>query len=287
MTTGRVGVELEVIRFARIPTPHDYVFRPPGRGPWRWWSGFRAGDDAIDGPCLAFVLRHPTAGVLLVDSGLHPKSHHSLEDFGPIMRIVFRHLEPVGPPFDQALRERGVEPSDVEHVVMTHLHVDHTSGMRLLPNARFTCAAAEWHAATARGAALKGYVRAHLPDDSRMKMLDLERDGVPHGPFPHTLDLLGDGAVHLIATPGHTPGHLSVLAHVSGRGDVLLVGDAAYTTQSIDKQQLPLITDDDNASRRTLSQLHDFTRARPDIVVIPTHDPVAWQHGHEAHHPRS
>lgn len=275
--TTRVAVELDVLHFARLPTPYDYAHRPPGRGLRRWITGFRAGPDALDVPCLAFVLRHPSEGVVLVDTGLHPASHESVADFGPAMRLVFRGLKPVGPPYGEQLRALGVAPDDVRNVVMTHLHVDHTSGMRSLPIASFVCSQQEWAAARAPRAALKGYVAAHLPGRDRMQLVDVERDGIPRGPFLRTLDLFADGSIHLIATPGHTPGHLSVLIQTSAHDEVLLVGDAAYTTRNIAEGILPLLTDDDTASLESLRQLHEFSTAASNAPLIPSHDPAAWR----------
>ncbi len=124
---------------------------------------------------------------------------------------------------------------------------------------------------------LKGYVAAHFPDRDRMDLVDVERDGVSLGPFARTVDLFGDGSVRLIATPGHTPGHLSLLVHTNAFGDVLLAGEAAYTTRNIDQCILPLLTDDDTASRESLSHLREFTTSAPDTLLIPSHDPTAWQ----------
>lgn len=79
-------------------------------------------------------MRHPSAGVILFDTGLHANAHASVRaDFGVSLKLVFREVEPIGPPFDEQLRALGVEPEAVELVIMTHLHVDHTSGMRYLP----------------------------------------------------------------------------------------------------------------------------------------------------------
>jgi glyoxylase-like metal-dependent hydrolase (beta-lactamase superfamily II) len=61
-------------------------------------------------------------------------------------------------------------------------------------------------------------------------------------------------------------------------GIVLLVGDAAYTVRSIHEELLPLITDDDERSRRSLSELRAFAEAEPDATLVPSHDPTAW-HG--------
>lgn len=98
-------------------------------------------------------------------------------DFGLPMSVMFRSMEPVGQSFDAQLRALDIDPGDVKRVGMTHLHVDHTSGMRLLPSAEFTCAGAEWQAAGRRGAVDKGYVRHHLPlltddDGAALRSLD-------------------------------------------------------------------------------------------------------------------
>ena len=101
-----------------------------------------------------YVVRHPDAGTILIDTGFHGdvRTHGVRHDFGTLMSLVFRSLRPAEQPFDAQLRGLGVDPDAVERVVMTHLHVDHTSGMRLLPHARFVCARAEWSAARGRGA---------------------------------------------------------------------------------------------------------------------------------------
>lgn len=277
-TEQRAAVQLDVVHYASLPTPHDYVFRPEGRSLSRWWTGRRAGDDALDGPCLAFILRHPERGVTLVDTGLHPDAHASVaKDFGWPMRLLFKGLRTVGPTFDQQLQDHKIEPDTVERVIMTHLHVDHTSGMRLLPNARFICTPEEWAATKRRGSALKGYVAQHLPDESRMDLVDLTTAGSPEGPLALTRDLFGDGSVRLVFTPGHTPGHMSVLVSTEDLGDVLLVGDAAYTLRSIQEERLPLLTDDDARSRTSLRQLRDYQSAHPAALVVPTHDPQAWR----------
>ena len=188
-------------------------------------------------PCLAFVLRHPAAGVLLVDTGL-------------------------GSGFDRRLLDRAIDPGDIGTVLMTHLHVDHTSGMRLLPNARFWISPGEWKAAQGRLAAAKGVIAHHLPPEDRVELVDGE------------VDVLGDGSVRLLPTPGHTPGHTSVLVR-TGSGEVLLAGDAAYTLRNVREQSLPLINADANAYRRSLARLKEFADA--GIPVVPSHDPDAYR----------
>ena len=275
---GSGGVELSVILTARIRTPYGYVFRQPGSRLARLRGGLSAGNDALDSPCLAYVIRHPAAGAILVDTGMHPDVRVDLrKDSGFAMGLLFRGLRPAAKPFDDQLRELGVEPDDVRSVAMTHLHVDHTSGMRLLPNATFVCSNVEWRSAHGRFASGRGYVAHHLPPEERMRLLDFERDGEPFGAFCRSLDFIGDGSIRLIFTPGHTKGHMSMLLQLTDGSRVLLVGDAAYTMRSIREQLLPMLTDDDEASKRSLRELKEFSSQDPDAILVPTHDPVAWQ----------
>jgi N-acyl homoserine lactone hydrolase len=192
------------------------------------------------------------------------------------MSILFRTLRPADEPYEDRLRGLGVEPGEVERVVMTHLHVDHTSGMRLLPNASFVISRREWEAAHKPRAAGKGYIAHHLPPESRVELVDIDRDGESYGPFSRTIDLLGDGTMRLISTPGHTIGHMSVLLRVVG-GEVLVVGDAAYTLRNIDEQVLPLITTSDELSAKSLRELKEFKTENPAVPLVPTHDPAAWK----------
>jgi N-acyl homoserine lactone hydrolase len=191
--------------------------------------------------------------------------------------LLFSGIVPAEAPFDEQLRSLGVEPDDVERVVMTHLHVDHTSGMRLLPKATFICTRREWRAAHGRLAAINGYVAHHLPPTPRMKLVDLEAEGEPYAGFDHTLDMFGDGTLRLVFTPGHTDGHQSLLVKLDTGQEVFVVGDAAYTLRSIREELLPMLTADDQASRRTLGRLAAFARERPEVSLVPTHDPDAWR----------
>jgi N-acyl homoserine lactone hydrolase len=271
-----VGVQLSAIVTAHIPTPYGYVFRAPGNSISRLHAGLTVGGDALISPCLAFAIRHPSAGVILVDTGLHADAHQDLRrDFGLPMSLLFRGLRPAEDPFDAQLDGLEIEPGRVQSAVMTHLHVDHTSGLRLLPNARFTCSEQEWGATRVRFATRRGYVHHHFPPRERMQLVDFKGEGEAFGPFEHTVDFLGDGSIRLLFTPGHTPGHVSVLLRLEDGGRVLIVGDAAYTLRSINEGILPMITVDDDASLRSLRKLKAFAEEDPAAILVPSHDPDA------------
>jgi N-acyl homoserine lactone hydrolase len=271
-------VRLLAILTAQIKMPRGYAFRAQGNPFSKLRAALIAGEDALLAPCLAFAVEHPSAGTILIDTGFHQDAQSNpRKDFGLPLSLMFRGMRPVEKPFDEQLRELGIEPERVESVVMTHLHLDHTSGMRLLPNARFTCSAAEWAATRTSFPARHGYVPHHLPAEHRMHLVDLTSDGEAFGPFERTLDLLGDGSMRLIYTPGHTKGHLSVLLRTDEQPQVLLVGDAAYILRNIAEGVLPFLTDDDGESIRSLHALEAFAQENPTAILVPSHDPEAWR----------
>jgi glyoxylase-like metal-dependent hydrolase (beta-lactamase superfamily II) len=277
MTAQARGVQLEVLKTAEVRIPYHYVFRAQGSRAAQLRAGLRPKAVVLESPCLAFIVRHPSLGVLLIDTGLHPDASTNLrKDFGLAMGLLFRELTPAQPPFDEQLRSAGVEPNDVERVVLTHLHVDHTSGLRLLPNASFICTRQEWSGAHRPLAFARGYVTHHLPPKAKVQLVDFETDGEPYDVFPRTIDLAGDGTIRLLHTPGHTSGHQSVHLRLNDGRTVVLVGDAAYTTRSIRDQLLPVITADDGASLDSLRRLAAFARSHPDASLVPSHDPHAW-----------
>lgn len=274
---GGTGVELDVMLTGEAPTPYGYVYRADGNRLSRLFAALRPGGEMLCSPCLAYAVRHPSAGTILIDTGMHPNaSKHLRQDFGVPMSLLFRNLRVADEPFDMQLRALGIEPGGVERVIMTHLHVDHTSGMRMLPKAEFICSREEWAAARKRFAAGKGYVSHHLPTASRMRLLDFEREGESYDTFTKTIDLLGDGTVRLVSTPGHTVGHLSVLLRLTNGRQVLVIGDAAYTLRNIREKILPMITADDEASLRSMQEVEAFAEREPSAILVPTHDPTAW-----------
>ncbi|MGA9314118.1 MAG: N-acyl homoserine lactonase family protein [Solirubrobacteraceae bacterium] len=272
------GVELDVIVTAKVSMPYGYVYRTGGNPARRILTGISPFGEMLDAPCIAYAVRHPSAGTILIDTGMHRDAKENpRRDFGLPLSLMFRGLRPAEEPFDEQLRALDIEPGSVERVVMTHLHLDHTSGMRLLPNAKFTASGAEWAATRGRFPAGKGYVPHHLPAVSQMQLLDFDRDGEPYATFKQTIDLLGDGTIRLISTPGHSAGHLSVLLRLADGGQALLVGDAAYTLRGIHEEILPMLTENDAAARRSIGEIKAFALANPQTIVVPSHDPDAWR----------
>jgi glyoxylase-like metal-dependent hydrolase (beta-lactamase superfamily II) len=234
------------------------------------------GKPPLDVPCPAFLIRHPSAGAILVDTGLHPSiATDGWENFGKLVsRFAKPRLKP-GADLPAQLRARGVDPAEVGVVLLTHLHYDHASAISEFPKSTFVLSEAEWNAATTgHNPTLNGYRPAHYDYAFDYRTVDFDRSGIDsYATFGRTFDLFGDGSVRLAFTPGHSAGHMSVIAHLKNR-DFVIGGDAIYTYRQLeDGAPLPPRPVDAHNFRRSLQELKLFRREFPHAVITPGHDP--------------
>jgi glyoxylase-like metal-dependent hydrolase (beta-lactamase superfamily II) len=81
--------------------------------------------------------------------------------------------------------------------------------------------------------------------------------------------------VRLVSTPGHTPGHVSVVLRLAGR-EVLIAGDAIYTMRTLTDSALPHQMADEHVFRRSLREIQLYAEQTPDALIVPGHDMSAW-----------
>ncbi len=208
-------------------------------------------------PMTTFVIR--AAGrIILVDTGLGPELG-SLKDMDA--------GTPVGL-MPAALAAAGVPAGSVTDVVLTHLHDDHIGwnardegGQRVVtfPNARYIIARTEWES-RATVAGKKSIARSLAP---------LEAGG--------QLTLVDDGhvvapGVELLSTPGHTPGHVSVLVMGGGTGGVI-TGDASHHPGEMEEPNVASVFDS-NPEQSTASRIALVARAEAEgLIVMGGHFP--------------
>jgi glyoxylase-like metal-dependent hydrolase (beta-lactamase superfamily II) len=176
-------------------------------------------------PVNVFLVHHP-AGLCLFDTGqtalaaapgYHPRWH-------PFLRLARFELEAEDEIGAQFVRS-GIDPGDVRWVVLSHLHTDHVGGVGSFSRAEVIVSAREWERAKGLSGRLRGYVPQHWPL-AEPELVDLA--GPPIGPFAGSYDVAGDGSLVVVLTPGHTPGHVSLVVRDGGGGGAFLGGDIAH-----------------------------------------------------------
>jgi glyoxylase-like metal-dependent hydrolase (beta-lactamase superfamily II) len=190
---------------------------------------------------------------ILVDTGLHPgAAADAAAHYEGVENMRNFRLEQEVPLGDQ------VDLGAVTKVVMTHLHFDHAGGLGLLPGTvPVYIQRAEWEATGDPEAAARNYFLARDYEGiaDQVVLVDGEHD------------LLGDGSVELLSTPGHTPGHQSV--KVGAR--LVIGGDVTHFAAGLDDHRLPLFGDDLDAQLASAERLHALREA--GAIVRPGHDP--------------
>jgi glyoxylase-like metal-dependent hydrolase (beta-lactamase superfamily II) len=279
--TPGASVSVEPLIAGHVTWPRTMMERPGGRlETLKLLRALITGEPATTVPCPAFLIRHPSAGAILVDTGLHPSiATDGRENFGRMgARVGNPTLEP-GADVPAQLRSRGLDPGEIPVVVMTHMHIDHTSAISEFPNSSFIVSEVEWEAATVGPKPLlNGYRRAHFDYAFDYRTVDFDRGGIgSYSSFARCFDLFGDGSVRLAYTPGHSAGHMSVIAHLSER-DFVIGGDATYTEGQLEGSA-PLAPRpfDAHNYRRSLQELKLFRREYPNAIVTPGHDPSFFE----------
>jgi glyoxylase-like metal-dependent hydrolase (beta-lactamase superfamily II) len=190
---------------------------------------------------------------ILVDTGLHPAAaadaaaHYE----GAENMRNFRLEQEVG------LAEQ-VDLGTLTRVVMTHLHFDHAGGLELLPDSvPVYMQRLEWEATADPEASAKNFflARDYASVADQVVLVDGDHD------------LLGDGSVELLATPGHTPGHQSVRVG----GHLVIGGDVSHFAAGLDDHRFPLFGDDLDAQKASAERLHALREA--GATIRPGHDP--------------
>jgi glyoxylase-like metal-dependent hydrolase (beta-lactamase superfamily II) len=236
------------------------AFLHPRPGPFRRLGLLLPGPFAPPLPIHAWLIEHDGRNIL-VDCG----ETAGVQDPAPARYSVAPADE-----LPHALAAVGVTPADLETVLLTHLHSDHFDGAVHVPGPVLV-GEDEWRYAHSRaGRLVQRLARAPLPTGVDFRPVALS-DG-PFGAFASSRRLTKDGRVVAVATPGHTPGHVSVIAIDDAGNHVLLAGDATDTLEQLHALRSDAMAPKPRVHVATLELILAHGREHP-TVYLPSHDP--------------
>jgi glyoxylase-like metal-dependent hydrolase (beta-lactamase superfamily II) len=182
----------------------------------RWTPGENVNKpmDVVDN---CYLIHHTAAGYLLWDTGVTDAIAGRAE--GPPSTNGAPNWRKPKTLAGQ-LEQLGVKPADIKYLAISHTHPDHIGNVELFPQSTLLVQKAEYEWPSPLG------VGRFKPEHAVNKL---------NGDH----DVFGDGSVTIISTPGHTPGHQSLLVKLLKTGALLLSGDAVHFKDNWDKRRVP------------------------------------------------
>ena len=183
---------------------------------------------------------------LLWDTGVPESALNDPRGWSTLPKLIVYHLDKT---LTSQLAEIGLKTSDVTYVAVSHTHGDHIGNVGLFPNSTVLMQRAEYTWISSPDGTndnvnqLKALARKLLGTPKQLQLLDGDTD------------VFGDGSVTLISTPGHTPGHQSLLVHLKNSGFIILSGDVAHSEENFEKDIVPSLNTDKAASIASMDRV--------------------------------
>jgi N-acyl homoserine lactone hydrolase len=186
---------------------------------------------------------------VLWDTGVPQATLNDPKGWSTLPKLIVYHLDKT---ITGQLAAIGLKTSDITYVVLSHTHGDHIGNVGLFPGSTILMQRAE-------------YDWIHSPDGTndnvnQLKALARKLLGTPEHLqlIDGDTDLLGDGSVTLVSTPGHTPGSQSLLVHLKNSGFIILSGDVVHLEENFQKNIVPSLNTDKAASIASMDKVRQM-----------------------------
>lgn len=218
-------------------------------------------------PVSAYLIEHPK-GLILIDTGWHRDVRtDQKKHLGWLHYHILKADLPAGQAIDEQLLQLGYRPRDIDYLVMSHLHSDHASGMKIVKEAKkILVSENEWQETIDH--------RIHyIPTMWEGLKIDMFKfQPSDYGEEHPAFDLFGDGSLVFISTPGHTMGLASTLIQNNGRF-LLLVSDTGYARKSWEEMIMPGMFINRQKVLESLAWVRKMSQERGCMDIIANHDP--------------
>ncbi len=234
-------------------------------------AGLKGGPEAIQ--IYFHVLRHPSRGTYVVDTGVE-RAYRDDRDHAAIQGIVASYMNIDAIVVRRAFAEFvASEKEPLRGVFLTHMHLDHVSGMPDVPHGTPIYAGpGEPHEHALRNLFVAPSIDRAFEGQAPISELGFAAD--PDGRFDGVLDVFGDASVWALLVPGHTPGSTAFVVRTPD-GPVLLTGDVCHTAWGWEHDVAPgSFTSDHAKNAESLARLRRLAGEHPRMTVRLGHQPL-------------
>jgi N-acyl homoserine lactone hydrolase len=251
-------VLIHALTIGTVRVKHAFLFA--ASGPTRQLRIFLPGEFSEPLPIHAWVVEHEGRR-LLVDTG----------EVATARDVPFARFDVApGQELPGALAAIGLGVDDIDEVVLTHMHGDHMDGAVHLRRPVLVSEAELRHAHSPMSRFFQRVLRQPIPSGVEFRPMAL--DGGPFGAFEASRPLSPDGRIVAVATPGHTPGHISIVCIDDDGRHILLAGDVADTLEQLLARRHDAIGPKPAVHVATLERILAHAREH-ETVFLPSHDP--------------
>ena len=226
------------------------------------------------------VVQHPK-GTFMFEGGIGGDVAGKMQrNFNGFQRSIFAYTAE-GTARTQ-LEASSVSVDDIDFVLLTHLHWDHTGVIEGFPEKEIWTTEEEFNWGRENGSGADGF----FPEDylkENLKWKFLKFGNIKYESFDRSLDLYGDGSIVLIPLPGHTAGSVGMFVTMKDGSRYLFSGDISWSQKALDipAKRPPLgqhLADKfDEELTASLVTLHHLKKKYPELQIIPTHDQAAFK----------
>ncbi len=251
-------MKIHALNTGRVRLKDAFLHARPG--PRRQPALFFPGEWSEPMPIHCWAVEHD-GRLLLVDTG----------ETAAIGNLPFARFE-VKPEDElpSALTAAGLSLDEVDTVVLTHLHSDHMDGA---VHVRGPVLVHDREIAFSRTLTSRVFQRVlRQPVPSGVDFQPLTLDGGPFGAFSHSRALTADERIVAVSTPGHTPGHMSIVCVDDDGRHVLLAGDTTDSLEQLLDRRSDAVSPKPKVTVATIDAILAHGREHP-TVYLPAHDP--------------
>jgi glyoxylase-like metal-dependent hydrolase (beta-lactamase superfamily II) len=251
-------VKINALSTGTVRVKHSFLFARSG--PTRQVRLFLPGEFSEPLPIHVWVVEHAGRRIL-VDTGETAVVHDV-----PFARFAVGTEDEL----PAALASIGLTAQDIDEVVLTHMHGDHMDGAVHVHRPALVHATEYEFSQTPGSRFWQKVFRQPIP--TRIEFQEFVLDGGPFGAFERSKPLSDDGRIVAVDTPGHTPGHISVVCADDEGRHVLLAGDATDSLEQLRALRPDALTAKPDVYVRTMETILAHAREHPTIF-LPSHDP--------------